>query len=315
MIARLREKGVSIVYVTHKMAEVFEIADRVTVLRDGRTIGTRPTAETTIDEVIKMMVGRELGELTGGPQSVPGEILLSVEALSTAKLRNVSFSVRRGEVFGLAGLVGAGRSEVGAALFGLDPVTGGKISLNQREVRPRSPSHAIELGIGLLPEDRKLQGLMMHLGIVENSTISILRRLQKWGFVRRGKERESATREHQRVALKAKSGAASVGDLSGGNQQKVLLSKWLLVDPDLLFLDDPTRGIDIGAKRDIYQIIENLAASGKGVILVSSELPELLLCCHRIMVMREGASTGVVESRSTTQEQIMQLATAGSQAG
>jgi ABC-type sugar transport system ATPase subunit len=156
---------------------------------------------------------------------------------------------------------------------------------------------------------------MMHLGIVENSTISILRRLQSLGFVRRRQELESASREHQRVALKAKSEAVSVGDLSGGNQQKVLLSKWLLVDPDVLFLDDPTRGIDIGAKRDIYQIIEDLAASGKGVILVSSELPELLLCCHRIMVMREGATTGIVESRSTTQEQIMQLATAGSQAG
>lgn len=311
VVRRLKTAGVTIVYVSHRMSEIFEIADRITVLRDGRTIGVRKVPDTTIDELIGMMVGRELAHMAPAAAGTPGEVVLEVNGLSTRKLSGVSFNARKGEVLGIAGLVGAGRSEIGAALFGLDRIASGSIRLRGREIRPRSPRHAISMGLGLLPEDRKLQGLMMRMSVLENSTMAVASRFQKWGFLTKAGEKTATAPVHRRLALKTPSDAAAVNSLSGGNQQKVLLSKWLLVNPDVLFLDDPTRGIDIGAKRDIYGIIEGLATQGKAVIFVSSELPELLQCCHRILVMREGASVGVLDGRSATQEQIMALATPG----
>jgi ABC-type sugar transport system ATPase subunit len=212
-------------------------------------------------------------------------------------------------VLGVAGLVGAGRSELGAALFGLDRILSGKIRLNGRDILPVSPRKALRAGIALLPEDRKLEGLMMQMRVSENTTMASLDRFQRLGFINFRKESEASKPLHQRIRLRAASDNLEVGSLSGGNQQKVLFCKWLLTNPEVLFLDDPARGIDIGAKQDIYGIVEELTKQRKGVIFVSSELPELLQNCHRILVMCEGRCTGILEARSASQEQIMALAT------
>lgn len=310
LIGDLKRRGVSIVYVSHKMDEIFRICDRVTVLRDGSTIGTRAIAGTSVEELIKMMVGRDI-EQRISRKAVTGEVILDVRGLTTGKLRNLSFTLRRGEVLGIAGLVGAGRSELGAALFGMDRRIGGTVRLSGKSVKPESAREAINLGIGLLPEDRKLQGLMMQMSVLENSTMAILGRLQRFGFLRAGLEVETVSPLFQELALKSSAGAPCVSALSGGNQQKVLFAKCLLAGPDVLFLDDPTRGIDVGAKQDIYRIVEKLAASGKSVIFVSSELPELLRCCDRIMVMREGRLAAILDAAGATQETIMAAAAVG----
>ncbi|HLJ16241.1 MAG TPA: sugar ABC transporter ATP-binding protein [Bryobacteraceae bacterium] len=308
LIADLKRRGISIVYVSHKMEEIFRICDRITVLRDGITVGTRVTAETTPGEIIRMMVGRDIPILTRSLRSASEEVVLSVSGLVTNKLQGVSFALRKGEVLGIAGLVGAGRSELGAALFGLDRIRSGSIILNGRKVHPRSSSEAIAYGIGLLPEDRKLQGLMMQMSVLENSTLAMLRRWQILGFLRSGEERNALEPVAKQLALKCASWYAPVSSLSGGNQQKVLLAKWLLTRPQVLFLDDPTRGIDVGAKDDIYRIIDDLAVDGKGIILVSSELPELLRCSDRILVLNEGRIAAVFDTAAATPEKIMAAA-------
>jgi ribose transport system ATP-binding protein len=310
LIVDLKRRGVSIVYVSHKMSEIFRICDRVTVLRDGETIGTRETRETSAEELIRMMVARELK--VSGPRlerQASDDVALSVSRLSTEKLHDVSFEVRRGEVLGVAGLVGAGRSELGAALFGLDRRTGGEIRLRRKPVDPRSAREAILLGIGLLPEDRKLQGLMMQMSVVENTTLAVLGRLQSFGLIDRGREMAAVQPLYGELGLKCSSPDAGVASLSGGNQQKVLFAKCLLANPGVLFLDDPARGIDVSAKEDIYRIIGKLASEGKAVIFVSSELPELLRCCGRIMVMKEGRVAAMYNAAEATQEKIMASAT------
>jgi ABC-type sugar transport system ATPase subunit len=309
LIRRLKAKGVSIVYVSHKMKEILRIADRVTVLRDGATIGTRDAQDTTIEEIITMMVGRELAARPAKPVSERGDVVLEVEHLTTEKIKDISFDLRRGEVLGIAGLVGAGRSELGAALFGLDRIESGKIRLGGREFLPKSPRTALEAGLGLLPEDRKQEGLMMQMSVRENTTMASLGRFQRFGFVNPRAESYASEPVHRRIRLKAASDTIDVGTLSGGNQQKVLFAKWLLKNPEVLFLDDPTRGVDIGAKQDIYGTVAELATEGKGILFVSSELPELLENCHRILVLCEGRCTGILDARSATQEQIMALAT------
>jgi len=310
LIDNLKSKGVSIVYVSHKMNEVFRLPGRITVLRDGVVVGTRSTRETSRAEVISMMVGRELANRTGRQDAPPiGAPLLRVNGLSSRKLKNISFELRAGEVLGVAGLVGAGRSSLGAALFGMHPISSGAIEIGGRPYRPKCPAHAIRNGFGLQPEDRKTEGLMMQMSVLENSSLSILQRLQRFGFVRSAEERRVACAIHSEVRLKAASPDSAMGTLSGGNQQKVLLARWLLVDPAVLILDDPTRGIDIAAKRDIYELIEKFAGRRKGVILISSELPELMHCSHRIMVLCDGKCAGIRDARSTTPEEIMALAT------
>ncbi len=294
------------------MKEILEIADRVTVLRDGATVGTREARQVTIDEIITMMVGRELAARSANLESEPGAVILDVKGLHTSKIEDVSFELHRGEVLGIAGLVGAGKSELGAALFGLDRLKSGTIRLNDRDIRPASPRQAIRAGFGLLPEDRKLEGLMMQMSVRENTTIAALSRFQRLGFIEKEQESKESEPIHRRICLRAASDRVSVDTLSGGNQQKVLFSKWLLVNPDVFFLDDPTRGIDVGGKQDLYHIIQELTKQGKGIIFVSSELPELLQHCHRILVLCEGRCTGIVDARSATQEQIMALATAQS---
>jgi ABC-type sugar transport system ATPase subunit len=332
LIADLKRQGVAIVYVSHRMDEIFRICDRVTVLRDGAAVGTRAISETTPDELIRMMVGRDL-ERISRRDAVAGAVLLSVSHLSTKKLQNVSFDLRKGEVLGIAGLVGAGRSEIGAALFGLDRRVGGSVRLNGRDIDPRSPAEAIGLGIALLPEDRKREGLMMRMSVGENALLgganfSLQHRLQtasghrlkamlqakaratSWvGIIDAAKELRTIEPVFRSLALKAASMDALVSTLSGGNQQKVLLARCLRGNPHVLFLDDPTRGIDVGAKQEIYGIIEKLKAEGKGILLVSSELPELLRCSDRILVMREGRATATLDAVEATQERIMKSAT------
>jgi len=307
LIRELKARGVAILYVSHKMDEIFRICDRMTVMRDGSTIGTREKDRTTPNELIGMMVGRpwKAGEHKSGKVA---DTLMQVAGLSTGKLRNVSFELAYGEVLGIAGLVGAGRSELGLALSGLDDWHAGEIKLRGQAIRPRSVKEAHDLGIRLLAEDRKLDGLMMHLTVVENGTIADLSRFAPGGFVRPRLEAEALQPLFQRLALKSHSGNASVSTLSGGNQQKVLLARALLADPEVLFLDDPTRGIDIGAKEDIYSLIAELAARGKGVLFVSSELPELLRCCDRILVMRAGQLVAALDTDATNQEEIMSYA-------
>jgi ABC-type sugar transport system ATPase subunit len=308
LIADLKQRGVAIVYVSHKMDEIFRIADRITVLRDGETVGTRVTAETTSSEVIRMMVGRELN-ISERAERACGKVLLRVLGLTTHKLKSVSFDLRRGEVLGVAGLVGSGRSELGAALFGIDTISGGTVYLRDEIIVPGSPRGAMRASIGLLPEDRKREGLMMQMSVLQNTTLAVLQRMQTAGFIRLAEERNASTEVNRRLALKCPSEDAPVSTLSGGNQQKTLLARWLLWDPDLLFLDDPARGIDVGAKQDIYRAIDELASRGKAIILVSSELPELLRCSDRILVLNEGRVTATFDAKEVSQEKIMAAAT------
>jgi ABC-type sugar transport system ATPase subunit len=291
------------------MDEIFRIADRISVLRDGRLISTRKAAVSSVGEIIRDMVGRELRESTRPVASKVSPVVLQVRSLSTAKLHHLSFDLYQGEILGVAGLVGSGRSSLGAVLFGLDPILDGSMKLRGLPFTPRSPADALKQGVGLVPEDRKLEGLMPQMTVIENSTFTVLNRMQCLSFIRRDAERLETARVHARLRLKAASGDAPVSTLSGGSQQKVLLSRWLLADPDVLFLDDPARGIDIGAKQDIYEVLDQLSTAGKGIILVSSELPELLRCSDRILVLRDGQAAGILSREEATEERIMTLAT------
>lgn len=309
LIRELKGRGVSIVYVSHRMDEIFRISDRATVLRDGETVATVEVGATDATEIIRLMVGRNLN-IAARPYRRPlGEVVLEAQGLTTGKLRDVSFELHRSEVLGVAGLVGSGRTELGRALFGLDRIRGGAVRFQGRPVKPASPRDAMRSGIGLVPEDRRLEGLMMHMSVTENSTIAVLARIEKRGFIRGRLEISALGPVVRQLALDCPSLASPVETLSGGNQQKVLLARWLLLDPDVFFLDDPTRGIDVGAKQDIYRIIDGLAAAGKGVILVSSELPELLRCSDRILVLSNGRLTAVYDAKEATQETIMASAT------
>jgi ABC-type sugar transport system ATPase subunit len=293
LIRNLKGRGVAIVYVSHKIDEIFRLADRATVLRDGETVGTVEIASTTAGELIRLMVGRTL-DLAERAGRTPGETVLAVRNLRTARLRDISFDLRRGEVLGIAGLVGSGRSELGAALYGLNPILGGTI-----ETRA---------AVGLVPEDRRLQGLMMQMSVIENSTFAVLGQVSRFGFLSPRREAVELAPVASQLALSCPSTDAPVSQLSGGNQQKVLLARWLLARPGVLFLDDPTRGIDVGAKQDVYRMIDDLAAAGTGVLLVSSELPELLRCSDRILVLRNGHIAASYDAREATQEKIMAAA-------
>lgn len=308
LIAQLKSDGVSIVYVSHKMEEIFRLCDRVTVLRDGESIGTHEIAATNRAAVIRMMVGREVKLSSSPVRAASSRVVLSVSHLTTRRLSDVSFDLHQGEVLGIAGLVGAGRSELGAALVGLDSIEQGSLRLNGELFVPEGPAQAQREGVGLVPEDRRRQGLMMQMSVMENCTLSVLPRLSRWGFLGTSRQLELVDPMAKRLRLKYPSPAIPVGTLSGGNQQKCLLARWLFPDTKVLFLDDPARGIDVVAKEDIYALIDGLSASGKAILLASSELAELIRCSDRIIVLNDGKVAGIFPARQVTQEMIMATA-------
>lgn len=312
LIRRLKAEGVSIIYISHRLEEIFEIADRVTVFRDGSMVATKPVSETDREGLIKMMVGRELKDTIPKVCAELGNTALEVKDLTRAGvLRNVSFKVRRGEVLGLAGLVGAGRTEVARAIFGADPIDKGEILIDGKRVSIHSPQDAIKLGIGLVTEDRKALGLVLGMTVRENISLANLSWLSRIGFVSRKKDREAAEKYVGDLLIKTPSIEQTVQNLSGGNQQKVVLAKWLFTQSKVLIFDEPTRGIDVGAKTEIYQLMNKLAENGAAIIMISSELPEVLGMSDRILVMHEGAITGELTREEATQELIMHLATGG----
>ena len=312
LIRSLKEKGVSIIYISHRLEEIFQIADRVTVLRDGHLVGMKPVSETDRDDIIHMMVGRELKEKIPKEAAEHGAPALTVKGLTrNGVLEDINFTVRQGEVLGIAGLVGAGRTELARAIFGADPIDAGEIWLNGSKVNIRSPRDAIRMGIGLVTEDRKELGLILGMVVRENISMANLDALTKLGFVNRREEKKVAVKYIEDLLIKTPSCEQEVQNLSGGNQQKVVLAKWLFTQSKVLIFDEPTRGIDVGAKTEIYNLMNRLAANGAAIIMISSELLEVLGMSDRILVMHEGRITGEVSREDATQEKIMHLATGG----
>ena len=308
-ITRMKARGVAIVYTTHKMDEVFRLADRISVLRDGRLVGTAPAAELNPAKLITMMVGRELADVFPVRHSPSDEILLEVSGLTREPAyRDISFKVHRGEVVALAGLMGAGRTEVVSAIYGLQPASEGQIYLKGKPISIRNPQEALAAGIGMVTEDRKGLGLIPALGVGQNITLSALRDYSRGPLVDHSAESAASETQMTEFAVKANSSSQPISQLSGGNQQKALLARCLLGGPDLIILDEPTRGIDIGAKAEIYALIQKLARAGKGILLVSSELPEVLSLAHRIVVLRRGSVSATLDAASTDQETVLRHA-------
>ncbi len=309
-IADLKAKGVSIIYISHKMEEIFRIADEITILRDGSVIDTLPASELTIDKVISLMVGRTITNVYPKEQVPIGDVVLEVEGLTQGQTFNdVNFTVRAGEIVGFAGLMGAGRTEVARAIFGLDPFTAGKIKIKGREVTIKSVEDSIENGMVMLSEDRKRFGIVPMRSVLENVSLPNLRLFIKKGRLHARNENSTVKTYCDRMRVKTPTLETSIDSLSGGNQQKVVLAKWMLRNPDVLIVDEPTRGIDVGAKFEIYKLMTDLAREKKAVIMISSELPELLGMCDRIYVMAKGRIMGELGLPDFTQENIMKLAT------
>ncbi|GAA0414137.1 sugar ABC transporter ATP-binding protein [Virgibacillus sp. AGTR] len=312
VIQKLKNQGVSIIYISHRMEEIFDICDRITVLRDGQTIGTKLIADTSFTDIVRMMVGRELGDRFPERVNVPGKVIFEVENISKEDLfENISFSVRKGEILGIAGLMGAGRSEVMEAIFGFSNKDHGAIRINGKLVTIKHPRDAIEAGIGFITEDRKSKGLIMHAPIRENIASANLKAISTYGVIVNSKETLLIEALINRLQIRAISSEQEAKSLSGGNQQKVVLAKWLGINPKILILDEPTRGVDIGAKKEIYKIINELTKSGVAIIMISSELPEILGMSDRIMVMHEGKIATFLDRQEANQERIMAAATGG----
>jgi len=312
IIRDLKSRGIAVIYISHRLDEIFALADRVVVLRDGRNVGTRPLEGLGRTELIKMMVGRELADEYPRRTTIPGPVRLVVSGLCRGKaVRDVSFTVRAGEILAIAGLVGAGRTETLRLIFGADQRHAGDIILDGCKLDIRSPRDAIAAGIGLLTEDRKLQGLVLGQSIRENFALPNLGTLSQFGFIDGRREREAFGRHVDQLRIKVPHQEERARNLSGGNQQKVVLAKWLERDCEILFFDEPTRGIDVGARHEIYLLMNELAAHGKAIVMVSSELPEVLGLADRILVMHEGRITGeIVSGPTVTQEDVMRLAMA-----
>lgn len=305
----LTKKGVGIIYISHKMSELEEICDRVTVLRDGEYVGTKVVKETNKDELIAMMVGRELTQYYTRDYLEPGNVVLKCQNISDGKLvQGVNFEVRRGEIVGFAGLVGAGRSEVMKSIFGLMPESGGDIYIDGEKAKIKSPVDAMKYGLGLVPEDRKVEGLYKVQSVRFNSTIEVLGQFIKGIFVNDAREREITQEYIDKMQTKTPSQEQVIGNLSGGNQQKVLIGRWLATNPKILILDEPTRGVDVGAKSEIYSIMNELVKQGVSIIMISSELPEILGMSDRIYVMAHGKMKGCLNHEEATQERIMKFA-------
>ena len=312
IIRRLKEQGKAIIYISHKMDEIFAISDEISVLRDGRYVGSYMAADLNTDKLIALMVGRELNELFPKVECPITDVKLKVENLtSPGAFENVTFDVRKGEIVGFAGLVGAGRTEVMEAIFGMRHKTAGSISIDGKPVSVRTPEEAIKQRMALLTEDRRLSGIFPMLDIKDNMVMAVIDKYRNrfMKFLNHKQIRSDCDEYKTKISVKTPSLEQKIMNLSGGNQQKVLVARWLLTDPDILILDEPTRGIDVGAKAEIHTLITNLAANGKAIILVSSELPEVLGMSDRVVVMCEGKITGIVDRKDATQEVIMKYAT------
>ncbi|WP_112310715.1 sugar ABC transporter ATP-binding protein [Pseudogemmobacter bohemicus] len=309
IIRDLKAEGVGIVYISHRLDEIYEIADRITVMKDGRRVDTVTPASTPVDQLIRMMVGRPLAQLFGDkPETRIGDEVLRLNGLTLPNgVRDVSFAIRSGEVVGLGGLVGSGRTEVARAIFGADPVSSGEMVLKGAPYRPRNPRQAVRRGVGLVPEDRKGQGIVLDMEIRKNATMANAAPVTIAGFFRPGAERGLVQRLIQSLRIKLGSMNDPVSSLSGGNQQKVVLAKWFNVDPGLIILDEPTRGVDVGAKTEIYTLIHRLAAEGKAVIVISSEHAELFGLCDRVLVMGEGELRGELLPPDYEEEKLLTL--------
>jgi ribose transport system ATP-binding protein len=308
VIRRLTDQGIAILYISHRLDEIFRIADRVTVMRDGKVVATLPRAEIDEPKLIRLMVGRDLENLYPRPETTIGEVVLRVEGITrTNVLHECSFEVRAGEILGFAGLVGAGRTELARAVFGADHIDAGTIWLHGRQIRIRRPTNAIDQGIGYLTEDRKKNGLAMNLGVDQNITLANLPMMA--GFIDLGKERRIAIRERDQLQIRTPSIRQKVQLLSGGTQQKVVVARWLETKARVLFFDEPTRGIDVGAKAEMFELIGALAQEGRAIVIISSYLPELLNMCDRILVMREGRVVGTIPRQQFSEEKIIALAT------
>jgi inositol transport system ATP-binding protein len=309
IINDVRDKGVAVIYITHKMDEVFEISDEVTVLRDGKFVGTKKASDMTKTELISMMVGRELTNFFPKLDVEIGEVKMEVRNISLeGKFRNVSFDVRKGEILGIAGLMGSGRTEVIESIFGVYPPDSGEILVDGKPAKINQPMDAIKYGMGLLTEDRKLSGLFLPLSVRDNMVYSNIDKYKGAFSLKYKQMDEECERQRQALSVKTPSLSQIVENLSGGNQQKVLIARWLLTEPDILFLDEPTRGIDVGAKSEIHKLMSKLAEMGKAIVMVSSEMPEVLGMSDRIVVMHEGDKSGELTREEATQERILQLA-------
>ncbi|MGM1047151.1 MAG: sugar ABC transporter ATP-binding protein [Bacillota bacterium] len=312
VITSLKKEGVSIVYISHRMEEIFAICDRITVMRDGKTVDTKAISETNFDEVVKKMVGRELTERYPARHPNIGNVVLEVKNISGKdRFKDVSFSVHAGEIVGISGLMGAGRTEMMRAIFGLDPLDSGEVWVRGKKVAIKKPDDAVKHGIGFITEDRKDEGLVLDFSVRENMALTNLFSFSSKGFISGKKEQEFVDTLTKRLQIKMHTSETAARNLSGGNQQKVVIAKWIGIGPSVLILDEPTRGVDVGAKREIYQLMNELTERGVAIIMVSSELPEVLGMSDRILVVHEGKITGELDREHATQEHIMTLATGG----
>ncbi len=306
----LREQGVAILFISHRLEEVFSISDRISIFRDGEFISSNPTSEVTRESAIRDMVGRPMGNIFQRTPNEVSDVVLSVRDLQhRGKYEGISFDLHAGEVLGFAGLVGAGRTEVALGLFGIEKSHGGQITFEGKPVRIWSPQRAIQLGIAYVPEDRRQHGLILPMSISSNITLPIMRQYANdLGIIQNQKEVETAEEYRQKLSIRTPSTNLVAGKLSGGNQQKVVLSKWLNTVPKVLILDEPTRGIDVGAKEEVHRLIDELAAQGIAILMISSDLPEVMAMSDRILVMREGRQMAIFDSQNTSQEEIITAA-------
>jgi ribose transport system ATP-binding protein len=312
VISSLKMAGVSIVYISHRMEEIFSICDRITVMRDGKTVDTKTIPDTNFDEVVRKMVGRELTDRFPKRNPTPGETVLQVKGLTKkGHFKDVNFSIRAGEIVGVSGLMGAGRTEIMRAIYGLDEIDSGEIWLKGEKVTIKTPDQAVKAGIGFITEDRKDEGLILDFSIRDNMVLPTLYSFAPKGIINEKSETDFVNMLIKRLTVKTESPDIAVGKLSGGNQQKVVIAKWVGIGPKLLILDEPTRGVDVGAKREIYQLMNELTDRGVAIIMVSSELPEVLGMSDRILVVHEGKINGELMRENATQEKIMTLATGG----
>ena len=306
----LRDEGRALLFISHRFDEVFDLCDTVTVMRDGAYVSTSPIADTTVEEIVRQMVGRDVSSLFPKTEAVIGDEVLVVDRLTQpGEFHEVSFSVRSGEIVALAGLVGAGRSEIARAVFGVDPYRSGTVSVNGMRVPKRNPAAAMKLGLALVPEDRRRQGLVLESSVARNTTLAIRRSLAKYGFITSKSENASARIWDSRLEVKTAALDTEVGTLSGGNQQKVVLAKWLATHPSVLIVDEPTRGIDVGTKAEVHRLLSNLAGEGMAILMISSELPEVLGMADRVLVVREGQITAELQREDATAESVMFAAT------